>query len=108
MRNIPKHNIYTDPEGYFETLPERIFRRKRRQKQQAMFVRFATAAVFVIGIAWFVFRQPSINETNLQALYDQEVELYINSGIWDAEDVLLFSEDPDELLDAIIMEEWSA
>jgi hypothetical protein len=38
---------------------------------------------------------------------DQEVELYIDSGYWEAEDVLVLSEDPDELLDLIIAEEWS-
>ena len=108
MRNIPKHNIYSEPQGYFAMLPDRVIRRKKAQKQQAMFIRFAAAAVFIIGIVLFVLRQPSMNETNFQALYDQEVELYINSGIWDAEDVLLFSEDPDELLDVIIIEEWSA
>ncbi|HLU88272.1 MAG TPA: hypothetical protein VKZ51_00460 [Cyclobacteriaceae bacterium] len=108
MKKIPKHNIYTAPEGYFESLTDRVFRRKKTQQQQRLIVRIAAAAVFIIGMVLFSVRQPGVNEGNFQSLYDQEVELYINSGIWDAEDVLLLAENPDELLDDIIIEEWSA
>lgn len=107
MKQIPKHNIYKVPEGYFEALPERILRSKKTKARQVFLSRMAAAAVLVIGIAVFIFR-PSFNEATLQAEMDQEVEFYINSGIWNAEDVLSFSENPDELLDVIIAEEWAS
>src|SRR5690606_6401862 len=107
MKQIPKHNIYKVPEGYFEALPERILLVKKVKARQVFLSRMAAAAVLVIGIAVFIFRPP-YSETTLQAEMDQEVEFYINSGIWNAEDVLSFSENPDELLDIIIAEEWAS
>lgn len=72
-----------------------------------MVYRLAAAAVLAIGISLAIFLPGSISESNFQTQLDQEVELYINSGYWEAEDVLVLSEDPDELLDLIIAEEWS-
>src|SRR5690554_5796425 len=108
MKDIPKQNIYIAPQGYFENLPDRVVRRKERKNQRIMLTRIAAAAVLLVGMVLFIFKPYSISEANIQALYDQEVELYINSGFWEAEDVLHFSEDPNELLDVIISEEWSA
>ncbi|MEX2593189.1 MAG: hypothetical protein WD426_10460 [Anditalea sp.] len=107
MKHIPKYNIYEEPEGYFDNLSERIIHKRSILNRQMLYTRMAAAAVLVIGIALFIFKKPIINEVSLQAEMDQEVELYINSGYWNAEDVLIFSENPDELLDAIIAEEWS-
>jgi len=107
MNKIPKHNIYNVPEGYFEALPERIVRVKNAKNRQVFFTRMATAAILVIGVAVFIFKPP-FSEVSLQAEMDQEVEYYINSGIWNAEDVLSFSENPDEILDVIIAEEWAS
>src|SRR5690606_39500721 len=94
MKQIPKHNIYKVPDGYFEALPERILRSKKTKARQVFLPRMAAAAVLVIGIAGFIFR-PSFNEATLQAEMDQEVEFYINSGTGNAEDVLSCSENPD-------------
>ena len=109
MNHIPKYNIFKEPEGYFDTFHDRIIHKKKIRGKQVMLNRMAAAAVLIIGIIFifFTYQQPAISETAFQAQLDQEVELYINSGYWDAEDVLILSEDPDALLDVIIAEEWS-
>lgn len=107
MEKAPKHNIYKVPEGYFDTLPDRVFRKKKRVARQVFIYRAAAAAVLAIGFTWFAVRLPYVHEVPFQAEIDQEVEFYINSGYWDAEDVISLSDNPDELLDWIIAEEWS-
>jgi predicted HNH restriction endonuclease len=108
MKHIPKHNIYEVPERYFDDLSERIIHKKRTLRRQRWYTQIAAAALLIIGTVVFIsIKDPVMNEITLQAEMDQEVELYINSGYWDEEDVLILSENPDELLDAIIAEEWS-
>lgn len=107
MNKIPKNNIYQVPEGYFETLPDRIIRTRKAKTRQTFIYRMAAAAVLAIGVALFTIKISFVNEVTFQAEIDQEVEFYINSGYWDAEDVIGFSDNPDELLDIIIAEEWS-
>lgn len=107
MNKIPKNNIYKVPEGYFETLPERIMRTKKGKTRQTFIYRMAAAAVLAIGLALFAIKLSFVNDVAFQAEIDQEVEFYINSGYWDAADVISFSDNPDELLDIIIAEEWS-
>ena len=104
---MPKNNIFKAPEGYFNTLPERIIGAKKNQATQIFLARVAAAAILVVAMFLFIYNQPIPNNAALQSVMDQEVEFYINSGYWNAEDVLGFSEDPDELLDLIIAEEWS-
>ena len=107
MKNLPKQYIYEEPDGYFENLSSRIIYKHKARRRQTVFVRFAAAAVLIAGIALFVNRQPTLNIENLQAQIDQEVELLISSGYWDADDVLSLTDNPDDLLDSIIEEEWS-
>ena len=45
-------------------------------------------------------------EQSLEADLEQEIDLYISSGYWQAEDILSFSENPNLILDEIIEEEW--
>src|SRR5690554_5512253 len=104
---MPKNNIFKAPEGYFDALPERIMGAKKSQATQVFLARVAAAAILVVAMFLFIYNQPVPNDTALQTVMDQEVEFYINSGYWNAEDVLGFSENPDELLDLIIAEEWS-
>lgn len=107
MKTIPKQDIYKIPEGYFNHLPERIIRAKKIKTRKIVLSQWLAAAVLVIGLAIFVY-QPNLPETiTLQSAMDLEVEFYINSGYWGAEDVISFSENPDGLLDIIIEEEWS-
>lgn len=108
MKHIPSSNIFKEPEGYFDDLFDKIHSKNKARKTRVMVYRLAVAAVLVIGISLAIFLPDSISENNFQTQLDQEVELYINSGYWEAEDVLVLSEDPDELLDLILAEEWSA
>lgn len=107
MENFPKQNIYKEPDGYFNNLSSRIIYKQKARRRQTVFIRIAAAAVLVVGIALFVTRQPPLNTENLQAQIDGEVELFISSGYWDADDVLSLTDNPDDLLDSIIEEEWS-
>jgi hypothetical protein len=108
MKNLEKHNIFQEPEGYFDTFPDRVLKRYSKEKTASIYrISFAAAAVIVLGIALFIFRIDSTNNTNFEANLDSEVNLYINAGYWNVEDVLSFSEDPDLILDEIIAAEWS-
>ena len=107
MTNLPSQNIFKEPEGYFDDLFEKIQSKKHARENRVRVYRFVAAAVLVIGISLAVFIPGSISETTFQTQLDEEVELYINSGYWEAEDVLVLSVDTDELLDLIIAEEWS-
>ena len=107
MKNIPSQNIFKEPEGYFDDLFERIQHKNNARKHIVLVYRLAAAAVLLIGLSLALFLPGSISETSFHTQLDQEVELYINSGYWEAEDVLVLSEDPDELLDLILAEEWS-
>lgn len=107
MNKTPKNSIYLVPEGYFETLPDRVIRTKKVKARQAFTYRMAAAAVIAVGLVLFGVKLSFVPDVAFQTEIDQEVEFYINSGYWDAEDVISFSDDPDKLLDMIIAEEWS-
>ena len=107
MKKTPINSIYTVPKGYFETLPDRLVQKKKRKDRQVFIYRLAAAAVITVGLVLFAVKLSFVPEVAFQAEIDQEVEFYINSGYWGAEDVISFSDNPDELLDRIIAEEWS-
>jgi hypothetical protein len=110
MKNIPNKNIFTEPEGYFDTLSDNIIARRKNHVRQAYIFRAAVAAILLIGLSFmFVLLQPK--DPVYQAMdieLQEEVELYISSGHWQAEDVLLMSDDPDFILDQIIEMEYMA
>lgn len=95
------------PQGYFDSLPDRIIRKRKSKVRQALAYRLAAAAAIAIGFVWFAIRLPMAPDASFQTEIDQEVEFYINSGYLGAEDVISFSDNPNELLDQIIVEEWS-
>lgn len=107
MKKTPINSIYTVPKGYFETLPDRLVQKKKLKDRQVFIYRLAAAAVITVGLVLFAVKLSFVPEVAFQAEIDQEVEFYINSGYWGAEDVISFSDNPDELLDRIIAEEWS-
>ena len=107
MKKTPINSIYTVPKGYFETLPDRLAQKKKLKDRQVFIYRLAAAAVITVGLVLFAVKLSFVPEVAFQAEIDQEVEFYINSGYWGAEDVISFSDNPDELLDRIIAEEWS-
>jgi len=108
MKNIPNRNIFKTPEGYFENLPNLVLDKNELRKTRKMsFVQLtAAAAAVVIGVFFFVTKNDITIDQSIEANLEQEIDLYINSGYWQAEDILTFSENPDLILDEIIEEEW--
>jgi hypothetical protein len=108
MENLPKNILFKTPEGYFEDLPNRVLERDRQKKRRTigLFRMTAAAAVVTIGIFFFVIKNEIMVEQSLEADLEQEIDLYISSGYWQAEDILSFSENPNLILDEIIEEEW--
>jgi hypothetical protein len=110
MKNFPKTNIFHEPPGYFDRLPDEILARKDRKSRQVFLTRMvAAAAVLLMGLAVvFNIFWSDPQTSNYAEAVDTEVEIYISSGYWQAEDILLMSENPDEILDEIIASEWVA
>jgi hypothetical protein len=108
MENLPKSIVFKTPEGYFEKLPNRVLERNDQKKIRTLsMVRMtAAAAVITIGVFFFVIKNELMVSQTLEADLEQEIDLYINSGYWQAEDILSFSENPNLILDEIIEEEW--
>jgi len=107
MKNLPKKNIFKVPENYFENLSDQIIEKKSNQKSQMIYFRsMAAAAVVLVGVALFVFKQDNIPADNIDISMSDDINLYINAGYWGAEDVLSLSEDPNLILEQIIAEEW--
>lgn len=107
MKNLPKENIFKVPENYFENLSDQIIKKKSDHKSKIIYIRsIVTAAVVLLTVSLFVLRQ-EINATDaFQTSMSDEISLYINAGYWGAEDVLSLTENPDYILDQIIIEEW--
>lgn len=110
MKNIPKKTIFTEPEEYFKKLPEEIISRRNKQVRQVYIMRAAAAAILLIGLSLMFVLYPTQERAyhTMDRGIDEEVELYISSGYWQAEDVLLLSDDPDRILDEIIEMEYMA
>ncbi|MCL6258786.1 hypothetical protein M3O96_06805 [Aquiflexum sp. TKW24L] len=108
MENLSNINIFKTPEGYFESLPDRVLEKNEKRKTRTMsFVQMtAAAAVVVIGVFFFVIKNEISIDQSIEANLEQEIDLYINSGQWEAEDILSFSDNPNLILDEIIKEEW--
>lgn len=103
MQKLPKLHDFDPPEGYFEKLPEEIMLAIEPKKQRYWLHYAAAAAVFVI-----VFGISQSYYTGSQAdifILDDQIDLFIDSQYWTAEDVLIISEDPNAILDDIIDEE---
>lgn len=108
MKNLPKTNIFQTPEGYFEKLPEEILTKNSRRKTRSFTIvsSIAAAAVIVLGMFLFVLKNDLNTDNSIEANLGQEIDLYINSGYWQAEDILSFADNPDSILDEIITLEW--
>ncbi|WP_143961643.1 hypothetical protein [Litoribacter populi] len=108
MKNFPKNNIFKTPEGYFDRLPDEILA-QRGQKGKQVFLKtlVGVAAALIIGLA-VVFNLWQTDEPTYTASaeMDEEIELLINSDFWQAEDILLLSDNPDDILDNLIAMEW--
>lgn len=102
MQNLPKINDLKSPEGYFEELPDRIMS-KIHKKENYPWIKWAASVVFILGIGIWQFTNSSA--TSDQVVLDEEIDLYIDSQYWTAEDILSMSENPDEILNEIMLDE---
>ncbi|MBS9524666.1 hypothetical protein KI659_11665 [Litoribacter alkaliphilus] len=108
MKNFPKNDIFKTPDGYFDRLPDEIMA-KQNQKGKQVYLKalVGVAAALIIGftVVFNLFRteEPAFTAS---ADMDEEIELLINSDYWQAEDILLLSDHPDDILDNLIAMEW--
>lgn len=108
MENLEKKNIFKAPDGYFESLPDRIMEKHSEEKTRSIFrISFAAAAIILLSFSLFIFKYDTAEPNQFEANLEEEVNLYINAGHWNVEDILSLSENPNGLLDEIITAEWS-
>lgn len=110
MENLPQKDIFKIPEGYFEELPDKILARHHKEKSRSvtMVIRYAAAAVIVIGFGLIALFNINEQDQILQSNLNDEINLYINSDYWQAEDVLGLADNPNIILDEIILAEWGS
>ena len=106
MKPIPKVPQFTVPEGYFEALPDQIMRRKNTPTPNS-YLGWAAAAAAVLLFSVGLWQTQQANKELLPLTAEEEALLYIDSEQWSTEDVLSLSENPNELLDQIIEEEFA-
>ena len=92
MSVIPPIQPFKEPKGYFEDLPDQIMARVQSKTDYSLSV----------GIYTFL---PQ-SKTDEYLVLDNQVNLYIDANYWTAEDILSMSDNPDELLEGIIEEEF--
>lgn len=105
MKRLPKAPPFTVPEGYFEALPDQIMRRKNASAPKSYLGWAAAAAVLLLSVG--LWQTQLANQEPLPLTLEEEALLYIESEQWSTEDVLSLSENPNELLDQIIEEEFA-
>lgn len=106
MNHLPKFKDFDAPKGYFDRLPDEILR-KADHKTSYSWTKYAAAAIILMGLAVF-WQLDRTNPEDRLLTTEEEANLYIESQLWTAEDVLSFSDNPNELLDQIIEEELTA
>ncbi|WP_304518170.1 hypothetical protein [Cecembia rubra] len=108
MEKFKKIEIHQVPQGYFDQLPERILERYSNQKSVWFnkHLKFAAAAVLLIGMTLWVVNFQNIKLEQSDLLISQEIDLYIDTEYWQAEDILLLTDNPNDILDEIIASEW--
>ena len=108
MKHLSKNEVFQTPAGYFEELPDRILLKKDKEKTRSisLILKYAAVAIIILGVGIFAIYQNNPKEFTLQAGLNNEIDLYINSDQWHAEDILSLSENPNSILDEIILTEW--
>ncbi|GHB49279.1 hypothetical protein [Mongoliitalea lutea] len=107
---LPKHpytNFNQAPKGYFESLPDKIIQRRRastKKMRQIWLAASLSAAMVLLGV--FFWNQDEIPYDNFDNNLSTEINFYINSDYWQAEDILNLSDNPNQLLDDLIASEW--
>ncbi|MDF2158092.1 hypothetical protein [Algoriphagus sp. CAU 1675] len=103
MSKLPEHKVsFEIPEGYFEDLPEKIMA-KLEPKPDYSWYKWAAAALILISLG--IYQLDIFQSQDEYLAMEEEVELYIESNYWTAEDILGMTENPEEILNEIILEE---
>lgn len=103
MKKLPKIKEFKTPEDYFEQLPDRIMG-SLKPNRNITWISYAAVIALFISVGTWLLLSPEIKSPKLSL--EEEVNLYIDSSYWTAEDVLSMAENPDEILDQIINEEF--
>lgn len=107
----PHKDPFEAPEGYFDNLSDQIIERYHEQKSRTItWLRVtAAAAVLILGMSLFIWNKdiPDTGQFAINQSLEDEIELLINSGYWQAEDILAMADNPNAILDEILAEEWA-
>ena len=103
MENFPKPLKFNPPDGYFDDLADKIMDRQK-VKHKTSWYRYAAAAALIVSLG--VWQLSNKDQIQLSLSLEEEVNLYIDSNEWTAEDVLSMSDDPNAILDEILAEEF--
>ncbi|MDR7129594.1 hypothetical protein J2X69_001939 [Algoriphagus sp. 4150] len=103
MQKIPKIKDFKAPDDYFDNLPDTVMDRIDTQRSVNWMNYAAAAAILVVSLGVWQF---NVKDSQFERLaMDEEVNFYIESHYWTAEDVLSMVDNPEEILDQIIAEE---
>lgn len=102
MKELPKFSEWKTPPGYFDALPDQILLQVK-PKHSYDWIKWAAVTILFLSIGIYYFL-PQANEIET-ALIVEEIDLYIDSNYWTAEDILSLSDNPDQLLDELLSEE---
>lgn len=110
MEKLNNKEIHQVPEGYFDKLPDRILERYESQKSVwfSKPLKYAAAAMVILGMAISVFISQNPHNDPTDLMVSQEIDLYIDTEYWQAEDILLLADNPNSILDEIIATEWGS
>ena len=103
MSVIPPIQPFKEPKGYFEDLPDQIMARVQ-SKTDYSWIKWAAVAIIALSVGIYTFLPQS--KTDEYLVLDNQVNLYIDANYWTAEVILSMSDNPDELLEGIIEEEF--
>ncbi len=103
MQKLPKIQDLKAPDNYFDNLPNHILDRIKPKRSSYWMKYAAAAAILVVSLGIWQFNASNSQFETLSM--DEEVDLYIESQYWTAEDVLTMVDNPEEILDQIIAEE---
>ncbi|WP_339869599.1 hypothetical protein [uncultured Algoriphagus sp.] len=103
MQKLPKIQDFKVPENYFDSLPDNIMDKVSPQRSFYWMKYAAAAAILVVSLGVWQFNSSSSQYEAISM--DEEVNLFIESQYWTAEDVLSMVDNPEEILDQIIAEE---
>ncbi|WP_026966050.1 hypothetical protein [Algoriphagus terrigena] len=106
MKHLPKLKDFQTPEGYFDRLPDQILA-KATPRRSYSWTKYAAAAVVLLGLG-LTWQLGGFDLEDQPISMDEEANLYIESQVWTAEDVLSLTDNPNALLDQIIEEEMPA